>query len=70
MGAMELFDRVRLVTARDDLEAGAIGTIVEVFERPERAYEVELTKVRDNLQVLEDHYRRTEGDNVALWGRL
>jgi hypothetical protein len=35
-----------------------------------RAYEVELTKVRDNLQVLEDHYRRTEGENVALWGRL
>jgi hypothetical protein len=34
-----------------------------------RAYEVELTKVRDNLQVLEDHYRRTEGENAALWGR-
>jgi hypothetical protein len=35
-----------------------------------RAYEVELLKVRDNLQVLEDHYRRTEGENAALWGRL
>ncbi|GAA1229814.1 transcriptional regulator [Pseudonocardia alaniniphila] len=35
-----------------------------------RAYEVELTKVRDNLQILEDHYRRTEGENAALWGRL
>jgi hypothetical protein len=34
-----------------------------------RAYEVELLKVRDNLQVLEDHYRRTEGENAALWGR-
>jgi hypothetical protein len=34
-----------------------------------RAYEAELLKVRDNLQVLEDHYRRTEGDNAALWGR-
>jgi hypothetical protein len=40
---MELFDRVRLVTARDDLDAGAIGTIVEVFDRPERAYEVEFS---------------------------
>ncbi|NMH81720.1 hypothetical protein HF577_32105 [Pseudonocardia xinjiangensis] len=35
-----------------------------------RAYEAELLKVRDNLQVLEDHYRRTEGENAALWGRL
>jgi hypothetical protein len=34
------------------------------------AYEAELLKVRDNLQVLEDHYRRTEGDNATLWGRL
>jgi hypothetical protein len=34
------------------------------------AYEAELLKVRDNLQVLEDHYRGTEGDNAALWGRL
>jgi hypothetical protein len=34
-----------------------------------RAYEAELLKVRDNLQVLEDHYRRTEGDNAVLWGR-
>ena len=33
------------------------------------AYEAELIRVRDNLQVLEDHYRRTEGDNAALWGR-
>ena len=33
------------------------------------AYEAELIKVRDNLQLLEDHYRRTEGDNAALWGR-
>jgi hypothetical protein len=35
-----------------------------------RAYEAELLKVRDNLQVMEDHYRRTEGDNAALWGRV
>ena len=34
------------------------------------AYEAELIKIRDNLQLLEDHYRRTEGDNAALWGRV
>jgi hypothetical protein len=34
-----------------------------------RAYESELVKVRDTLQLLEDHYRRTEGDNAARWGR-
>ena len=47
-----------------------------VMEGPEgpyaalRAYEAEILKVRDNLQALEDHYRRTEGENAALWGRL
>ena len=35
-----------------------------------RAYEGELVKVLETLQVLEEHYRRTEGDNVALWGRV
>jgi hypothetical protein len=35
-----------------------------------RAYEAELIKIRDNLQLLEDNYRRTEGDNAALWGRV
>jgi hypothetical protein len=34
-----------------------------------KAYEAELIKIRDNLQLLEDHYRRTEGDNAALWRR-
>jgi hypothetical protein len=34
------------------------------------AYEAELVRIRDNLQLMEDHYRRTEGDNAALWGRL
>jgi hypothetical protein len=49
------------------------SNVMEASEGPYaalRAYEVELTKVRDNLQVLEDHYRRTEGENAALWGRL
>jgi hypothetical protein len=34
------------------------------------AYEAELMRVRDQLTVMEADYRRTEGDNVALWGRL
>jgi hypothetical protein len=33
------------------------------------AYEQELTRVRDTLKQMEDHYRRTEGENAALWGR-
>lgn len=34
------------------------------------AYEAELMRVRDQLVAMEADYRRTEGDNVALWGRL
>ncbi|GAA5134007.1 hypothetical protein [Pseudonocardia adelaidensis] len=34
------------------------------------ALEAELLRIRDSLQVMEDHYRRTEGENAALWGRL
>jgi hypothetical protein len=34
------------------------------------AYEAELLRVRDTLQHMEDEYRRTEGDNAELWGRL
>jgi hypothetical protein len=34
------------------------------------ALEAELLRIRDSLQVLEDHYRRTEGENTALWGRF
>lgn len=33
------------------------------------AYHKELIKIRDTLQRMEDEYRRTEGDNAALWGR-
>jgi hypothetical protein len=33
------------------------------------ALEAELLRIRDTLQALEDDYRRTEGDNAALWGR-
>lgn len=35
-----------------------------------RAYEIELIRVRDNLQRMEDEYRRTEGEFAAMWGRL
>ena len=31
-------------------------------------YRDELVRIHDNLQQMEDHYRRTEGDNAALWG--
>jgi hypothetical protein len=46
--------------------------VMEAAEGPYaalRAYQAEMVKVRDNLLVLEEHYRRTEGDNAALWGR-
>jgi hypothetical protein len=33
------------------------------------AYRDELARIHDTLQEMEDHYRRTEGDNTALWGR-
>jgi hypothetical protein len=32
-------------------------------------YRSELNRVHDTLQQMEDHYRRTEGDNVERWGR-
>jgi hypothetical protein len=32
------------------------------------SYRNELTRIHDTLQQMEDHYRRTEGDNAALWG--
>jgi hypothetical protein len=34
------------------------------------AYEAELVRICDSLQLMEDHYRRTEGDNAARWGRV
>jgi hypothetical protein len=33
------------------------------------AYRAELTRIHDTLQQMEDDYRRTEGDNTAMWGR-
>jgi len=40
---MDLFDVVALVDARreDGLPAGAVGTIVHIFDKPRPAYEVE-----------------------------
>ncbi|SBT66794.1 protein of unknown function (DUF4926) [Micromonospora sediminicola] len=42
---MELYDLVELRHAipEENLPAGAVGTIVHVFHRPELAYEVEFT---------------------------
>ena len=34
------------------------------------AYRDELLRVHDTLQQMEANYRRTEGDNAALWGRM
>jgi hypothetical protein len=31
-------------------------------------YRSELNRVHDTLQQMEDHYRRTEGDNAERWG--
>jgi hypothetical protein len=33
------------------------------------ALEAELLRVRDALQLMEEDYRRVEGENAALWGR-
>ena len=33
------------------------------------AYRDELSRAMQTLEQIEDHYRRTEGDNAALWGR-
>ena len=35
-----------------------------------RAYEQRLQGVHDALDRMEQEYRRTEGDNAALWGRV
>ena len=32
------------------------------------SYRDELNRVHETLQRMEDNYRRTEGDNAALWG--
>lgn len=34
------------------------------------AYQERLVSARDQLAAAEDHYRRTEGENSDLWGRL
>jgi hypothetical protein len=33
-------------------------------------YRDELSRVHDTLQQMEANYRRTEGENAALWGRM
>ena len=34
------------------------------------SYVEELRRVRHSLVLAEEHYRRTEGDNAELWGRV
>lgn len=34
------------------------------------AYQDQLVRIRDALTEMEDRYRRTEGENSDLWGRL
>lgn len=56
-----------------EVQAHYNTTVMEASDGPYAAlvaYEAELTRIRDNLQLMEDHYRRTEGENAALWGRL
>lgn len=33
-------------------------------------YQSQLVSARDQLAIAEEHYRRTEGENSDLWGRL
>jgi hypothetical protein len=33
-------------------------------------YQTELTRIYDTLKYMEEEYRRSEGDNAELWGRL
>lgn len=42
---MKIFDMVRLTSAlpEEGLPAGAEGTIIEVYDKPEPAYEVEFS---------------------------
>jgi hypothetical protein len=32
-------------------------------------YEAELTRIHQSLQLMEEHYRRTEGEEAARWAR-
>jgi hypothetical protein len=61
----------------DPVSAEAAGAYnLRVMDAPDGPYsamvalEAELLRIRDSLQVMEDHYRRTEGENAALWGRV
>jgi hypothetical protein len=44
-----------------DSEEGALAAMI--------AYEAELRSAAEQLKQMEEHYRRTEGENAALWGR-
>ncbi|TQM08942.1 hypothetical protein [Pseudonocardia kunmingensis] len=60
----------------DPISAEVAGTYNrKVMDAPDGPYaamvalEAELLRIRDALQAMEDDYRRTEGENAALWGR-
>ncbi|MHA6627861.1 hypothetical protein ACU61A_20685 [Pseudonocardia sichuanensis] len=60
----------------DPISAEVAGTYNrKVMDAPDGPYaamvalEAELLRIRDSLQAMEDDYRRTEGENAALWGR-
>ena len=46
-----------------DRVMGPVGTPMAAL----KAYRRELEGIRDKLQEIEDHYRRTEGENVDRW---
>jgi hypothetical protein len=53
-----------------DLHEAYNKLVMEASEGPYAAlvaYQAELMRVRDQLQMIEDAYRRMEGDNAALW---
>ncbi|GAA3775311.1 DUF4926 domain-containing protein [Micromonospora maritima] len=65
---MELYDLVQLRDAlpEENLPAGAVGTIVHVFHRPDLAYEVEFTdedgRTLSSVALTPDKVRRAGAD--------
>ncbi|MEV0428486.1 DUF4926 domain-containing protein [Micromonospora sp. NPDC050495] len=65
---MDLYDLVELREAlpEENLPAGAVGTIVHVFHRPELAYEIEFTdedgRTLSSVALTPDRIRRVWTD--------
>ncbi|ATO13217.1 DUF4926 domain-containing protein [Micromonospora sp. WMMA2032] len=68
---MELYDPVELRAAvpEENLPAGAVGTIVHVFHRPEFAYEVEFTdedgRMLSSVALTPDKIRQAEAADLG-----